>query len=344
MWGRPVHPRCPCTWSTTSLATACRSTDVWAGIRLILSELVVNPGRVARRYHGALAPYKVFSNVVTSARRQRLRGLAATLPRPSDELRVADDVAFNVVPRGILPPAEPLIARCQTLVGQAAQRPSKKAQLNSLVGLQQIEQFGEFLDFCLDPVLLGVAADYLGELPILASVEFWHSRPAGDKHQNSQLYHSDLDDIRQFKVFLFISDVDTESGPLTVVPASRSEQLRRVLRYRPRSGHVRIEDERIRPLLAPGDEHVLTGPAGTIVFVDTSRLLHFGSRVASRDRYVVMVQYLALTNFMYNPFYSFRPWPYAGLANARLSAVQRAVLGERVVPILGAGRRRAAGV
>jgi hypothetical protein len=308
------------------------------GLRVILGELVVNPGRVARRYHGALGVYKAFSNTVTSSRRQRLRRLATMLPSPTTELRVTEDDGFKVIAPGTFASADPLIARCRALIGQAGQRPSKKAQLDSLVGVGQVQQFPEFLDFCLDPTLLGVAADYLRELPILASVEFWHSRATAEQFQNSQLYHSDLDDVRQFKIFLFVSDVDEHSGPLTVVSAGRSEELARALRYRPRSGHVRIEDERIRPLLTPGDERVLTGSAGTVVFIDTSRVLHFGSRVATRDRYVVMVQYLALTNFMYNPFYSFKAWPYAHLARPGMSAVQRAALGEAVVPVVGRAR------
>jgi hypothetical protein len=310
-----------------------------SGLRVILGELVVNPGRVARRYHGAIGLYKAFSDTVTSPRRHRLRRLATTLPTPAAELRVTEDDGFKVIAPGRFSSADPLIARCRSLVGQAGQRPSKKAQLDSLVGVDHVHRFPEFLDFCLDPTLLGVAADYLHELPILASVEFWHSRATAEQFQNSQLYHSDLDDVRQFKIFLFVSDVDDASGPLTVVSAGRSDELRRVLRYRPRSGHVRIEDERIRPLLAPGDERALTGPAGTVVFIDTSRVLHFGSRVATRDRYVVMVQYLALTNFMYNPFYSFKAWPYAHLATPRMSAAQRAVLGEAVVPVVGRAQR-----
>jgi hypothetical protein len=330
---------CPCRFSTASVAMAYGSSRMLTGLRVILGELVVNPGRVARRYHGALGLYKAFSNTVTSSRRQRLRRLTTMLPSPTNELRVTEDEGFKVLAPGRFASADPLIARCRGVVGQAGQRPSKKAQLDSLVGVDQVQHFPEFLDFCLDPTLLGIAADYLHELPILASVEFWHSRATADQFQNSQLYHSDLDDIRQFKIFLFVSDVDEAAGPLTVVPAGRSEQLRRALRYRPRSGHVRIEDEQIRPLLEPGDEHSLTGPAGTVVFIDTSRVLHFGSRVATRDRYVVMVQYLALTNFMYNPFYSFKAWPYAHLARPGMSAAQRAVLGEAVVPVVGRGRR-----
>ena len=326
---------------TPSAATAYGSNRMLSGLRVILGELVVNPGRVARRYHSALGLYKAFSNTVTSSRRQRLRRLAKMLPSPTAELRVHEDDGFKVIAPGPFASAEPLLARCRGLVGQAGQRPSKKAQLDSLVGVDHIQQFPEFLDFCLDPTLLGVAADYLHELPILASVEFWHSRATAEQYQNSQLYHSDLDDVRQFKIFLFVSDVDEQSGPLTVVAAGRSEEIGRALRYRPRSGHVRIEDERIRPLLSPGDERVLTGPPGTVVFIDTSRVLHFGSRVATRDRYVVMVQYLALTNFMYNPFYSFKAWPYAHLARPGMSAAQRAVLGEAVVPVVGRARAAA---
>jgi hypothetical protein len=290
-------------------------------------ELIVNPGRVARRHPRMQTVYKQASDLFTARRRQRLRRLAATLPAPAAALRVADEAGFRVLSPGVLDSAVPLVARCQRLIGQMPERSAKKAQLHSLIGPAEVGQYPEFLDFCLDLRVLGTAAAYLGELPMLASVEFWHSTPTGQELANSQLYHVDLDDVRQFKVFLFVADVDEESGPLTVLRADVSQRLGRQLGYRPRSGHVRILDADIHPLLAPSDAQVLTGPSGTVVFVDTSRVLHFGSRVARRDRYVVMIQFLTSTNFMRNPFHTFEPWPYAHLARPSFGAVQRAVLG-----------------
>jgi hypothetical protein len=121
--------------------------------------------------------------------------------------------------------------------------------------------------------------------------------------------------------------VDEGSGPLTVVSADASARVSRALQYRPTSGRVRITDEQIRPLLANGEERALTGPRGTIVLVDTSRVLHYGSRVMTRDRYVVVLQYLTPTNYMRSPFAGAEPWPYAHFSSGRASSLERAVLG-----------------
>ena len=206
----------------------------------------------------------------------------------------------------------------------------RKTHLESLVGPDEIGRIPEFLDFALDPLLLSAAAAYLGELPMLAAVDFWHSRTAAGDWQTSQLYHRDLDDERQLKAFLFVSDVDEGAGPLTIVPADASERIGRTLGYRPASGNFRITDDEIRPLLAAGEERALTGPRGTMVLVDTSRVLHFGSRVITRDRYVVVVQYLTPTNYMRNPFFGAEPWPYAHLSPDRAAPLDRAVLGRPV--------------
>jgi hypothetical protein len=312
---------------------------MFGSVLRISKELIVNPGRVMRRHHRTLASYKALCDLMLAGKRQRLRTLSSTLPPPPDDLRVPVEDGFKLVAPGRLASAVSLVGRCRGLINQRADRLEKKAQLSELISVDEVGQFAEFLNFCLDPTILAVGAHYLGELPILASVQFWRSRATGDTYQNSQLYHSDLDDFKQFKVFLFVSDVDMESGPLTLLPAHVSERIARALRYRPASGKVRLLDDQIRPLISPGDERVLTGPSGTLVFMDTSRALHFGSRVSSRDRYVVMLQYLTLTNFMRNPFYSFAKWPYAHLAQPSFTPVQRAVLGDGVVRTLGRVKR-----
>ena len=304
----------------------------------VLRELVVNPGRAARRRPATQKAYKAFSNAVTARRRRLLWDLTGSLPRPGGDRAVPRDTGLRVIAPGTFPSAAALVARCQTLLGHAERRATRKAQLISLLTPGEIGQIPEFVKFCLDPDIVGIASAYLNELPIVGAVELWYSRPIGGDYVNSQLYHVDLDDVQQLKVFLFVSDVDLESGPLTVLPAHVSARVSAALGYRPASGRVRIGDTQIRPLLSPGEEVVLTGPKGTLAFVDTSRTLHFGSRVSSRERYVVMVQYLGLTNYVRNPFYAFEPWPFAHVAEPRHSRLQRAVLGEGVVRLVGRQR------
>lgn len=293
----------------------------------VLNELVRNPGRVARRHSALLPVYKTCADLLLIQRRRRLRRLASTLPPPLPHFRVPEPTGYVMIPPPATTSATALLHRCDDIVRHGEGRPMRKAHLESMVGTDEIDRFREFLDFGLDPLLLGAASAYLRELPVLATVDFWHSRASMGEWQTSQLYHRDLDDSRQMKVFLFVTDVTEDSGPLTVVPAAASDRISRALHYRPTSGNFRITDDAIRPLLADGDERPLTGPRGTIVLVDTSRVLHFGSRVSARDRYVVVVQYLTPTNFMRNPFFRFEPWRYAHLSHDRGSTVDRAVLG-----------------
>jgi hypothetical protein len=303
---------------------------IFGRVRRGLAELVRNPGRLARRHSRLLRSYKTFTNLVLLRKRLRLRRLVSTVSVASPAIYLEDNLGFKVLPPEMVASAAPLIARCRDLMCSGARRPMRKTHLESLAGPDEIARYPEFLDFCLDPIFLSAGARYLGDLPVLASVDFWHSRHDTGPFHTSQLYHRDLDDWRQFKVFLFVSDVDTESGPLTVLPAHVTERVCRELGYRATSGNFRITDDQIRSRLANGEEQTLTGPSGTIVLADTSRLLHFGSRVSGRDRYVVVAQYLTPTNFMRNPFFRVEPWPYAHLAHARVTPLQRAVLGEGV--------------
>lgn len=293
----------------------------------LLKEIVVNPGRVARRWPAAQKAYKTVSNIVMRRRRQRLRMLGAGLPVPRSDLAVSRQTGLRVVPPGTLPSAAQLTAQCQALLQRRTIRVSRKVQLRSLLTPHEVAAIPEFMEFLLDPVLLGVASEYLGELPIIGAVELWCSQPVPAQYSNSQLYHLDLDDVQQLKVFLFVSDVALNCGPLTVLPADVSARVSRAIGYRPSAGHLRLADDQVHPLLLPGEEMVLTGPRGTMVFVDTSRALHFGSRVTGRERYVVMVQYLGLTNYMHNPFFGSNSWPFAFAAKPHHTAMQRAVLG-----------------
>ena len=175
------------------------------------------------------------------------------------------------------------------------------------------------LRFALDSVLIGSIARYLGGIPILNFAMLGHSQHVGDVG-GSQLFHGDGETYSQVKVFVYLADVDEKNGPFTMVGAGNSELLARRLGYR---WGDRISDEVVGRMIAPSDVHSVTGPAGTVLFVDTSRCLHFGSRVLGPvPRSVLMYQYLL-------PVAKRVDAPFARLANDQSSELERLILRPR---------------
>ena len=143
----------------------------------------------------------------------------------------------------------------------------------------------------LQPEAFLVAANYLGVLPVLQAVRIAYSpNDEAEGLISSQMFHMDPEGARQVKVFVAARDVGPENSPLTFVPeaisaralASHDEALlgRRVpdkvmLRHAPKPTWVAHE-----------------GPRGTMVFIDTSRCFHYGSRPAPKPRLLLYAQYL----------------------------------------------------
>jgi hypothetical protein len=138
--------------------------------------------------------------------------------------------------------------------------------------------------------VLRFVGDYLGGLPILLRINLLHSENDALQEGSSQFFHIDPEDFRQVKLFLLVRDVDEETGPLHLVPACVSERIQ--LRTGYRLARPRLSDDQVH---AEGDEASVvrcTGSAGTMIFADTSRCFHMGSRPGTKKRYVAMFQYV----------------------------------------------------
>jgi len=139
-----------------------------------------------------------------------------------------------------------------------------------------------------DPLLLDVAAHYLGGQARLISTRAWWSFPTGAAREadmrlaSQDKYHFDLDDWRMLKFFFYLTPVDTDSGPHMYV---RGSQRRRIFKHQATLlvGHPAHE-----VLRAYGAENAttLTGPAG-LGFVEDPFGFHMGT-VAKRSPRLMM--------------------------------------------------------
>ena len=138
------------------------------------------------------------------------------------------------------------------------------------------------------PAVLRLIGRYLDGLPILYRINLLDSANEAIQPDSSQFFHVDPEDFRQLKIFLLVEDVDADSGPLHLLRADASDQVRVARGHR----HGRLADEEVMRIAPAGALVPCTGPSGALAIGDTSRCFHFGSRPGARRRHVVMIQYL----------------------------------------------------
>jgi hypothetical protein len=267
--------------------------------------------------------YKTMYNLMAAPKRNKLNRLLADLPAPDPRVVIDKEIGYLRIPPEVWPDRlEPMLARCREIVAAGTEH-GQREDKPQLIELRTVEDMPEFLDFILNPQMLASAADYLEDFPVLTKIVFWHSHATDQPLGNSQLYHCDHEDIRQLKIFVHVNDVYPESGPLTALPTALSREIRKKLNY---TCFYKIPDEEINPLIPEGKEEMLTGPAGTTSMIDTSQVLHYGSRVASKDRYMAVFQFLSVTNLEYSPMEKFQQFPLARLVRPEHTKLERAVL------------------
>jgi Phytanoyl-CoA dioxygenase (PhyH) len=121
-----------------------------------------------------------------------------------------------------------------------------------------------------NPRLLDLANAYLQMWSKLEYVDVWYTPPAGgDERKSSQRWHRDFNDRHLLKAFLYLVDVDEETGPFEYVPRSApGGELDRLWPWRPLGENYPPEDEFAERV--NGRSVTFTAPKGTIILCNTS--------------------------------------------------------------------------
>ncbi|MDP2014793.1 MAG: phytanoyl-CoA dioxygenase family protein [Actinomycetota bacterium] len=153
-----------------------------------------------------------------------------------------------------------------------------------LVGRYDIEetvalQCAEVQEFVTDPVAALISQRYLNQPVLMDEVAFWWTTTQGtaDTNINAQMFHQDRDRLSFLKFFIYLTDVRPDTGPHVYLRGSH--------RHIPRSLRAdgRISDESVRTAGLWDAVTELTGPAGTVMAVDTIGL-HKGKTPTGGDR------------------------------------------------------------
>jgi hypothetical protein len=135
----------------------------------------------------------------------------------------------------------------------------------------------------IEPRLLDLANAYLGLWSKLEYVDLWYTPPAdeGDR-RSSQRWHRDFNDRHLLKAFLYLVDVDEETGPFEYVPRSApGGELDKLWPWRPLGENYPPQDELAARI--DGRAVTFTAAKGTLIFCNTSGF-HRGGFATGKPR------------------------------------------------------------
>jgi hypothetical protein len=140
---------------------------------------------------------------------------------------------------------------------------------------------------------LGIVNAYRELRTSLFYMDNWFTQPyAGqDERIASQRWHRDPEEEHVVKVFLYLSDVDEDAGPFEYLTGSAPGKRYGHL-WPWGEGKVKPTDEEMASA-APAEERVtMTGPAGTMIFCDTSGF-HRGGFAKAAPRVLSIWSYVS---------------------------------------------------
>lgn len=142
-----------------------------------------------------------------------------------------------------------------------------------------------FVKFALQPKIAGLVANYFRMPCQLNEAKVLLYRPTSGSPLASQNWHRDPEDWMTVSVIVYLNEVGAGAAPFCYVPLNHSRKL-----YG-RSGRFReFRDWRVTPdtvmeKMVPREHWVeVTGPKGTVVFIDSASCYHRGKQAVSGRR------------------------------------------------------------
>lgn len=142
--------------------------------------------------------------------------------------------------------------------------------------------------------MLDVVNSYFGLWSKLTYVDLWYTPPAapGVERVSSQRWHRDYNDERLVKVFIYLTDIDEDTGPLEYVPGSAlSGDYAKEWPWRPVSNDLYPPQDEFDQRIPESAHVALTGPEGSMIFCNTSGFHRGGFATGSRPRVMAVYNY-----------------------------------------------------
>ncbi len=154
------------------------------------------------------------------------------------------------------------------------------------------------------PYVISLVERYLGTTPTIQALQAWWSMPDRSEAQHAQLFHADRHCYKFCKFFIYLTDVDSSSGPHVFVSRSNDmngvrKKLRDVQdpeamkRFQTMLNAQRKNDADVEDFFGTENLVNFEGPAGDMFIVNTAGI-HKGMLPTTGRRLVFQVLYTML--------------------------------------------------
>jgi hypothetical protein len=210
-----------------------------------------------------------------------------------------------------LPHLDAMLADGERLIEQYAGRQwqLEKPFLQDISPDDAIDRYPSLLDFITSSEVVAAAAPCFGYVPPLPGtlpegVRLMESSTTFDPQadgpwRESQLYHLDYHSSPTLYVIVALRDIGPDDGPLHFLGKAASRKVAEAFDYGARGVPYRLADDQVYSVVDEREAHVFAVPAGTVLFLESSACMHFGSRRPVTPRY--QMQY-AFTSPVRNDF------------------------------------------
>lgn len=164
-----------------------------------------------------------------------------------------------------------------------------------------IDRYPALLDFVTSSEVMATAAPCFGYVPCLPGllpegVRLMESSTTFDPDADgpwraSQLYHLDYHSSPTLYVIVALRDIGPDDGPLHFLGKDASRRVAEAFDYGARGVPYRLTDEQVHSVVGPEEVHSFAVPAGTVLFLESSACMHFGSRRPANPRYQLQYSY-----------------------------------------------------
>jgi hypothetical protein len=181
------------------------------------------------------------------------------------------------------------IAKSKDIINNNKKKKTKYSR--NLLSQNEILEHIPTLEFALSEDLLLIVGEYLGSAPSFHSVSLWWGK-TGAIDAGSPFFHLDSLDTSCVRMYLYLSDVNEDSGPFCVIPKKET------LDFTNKTGYLgnSLADENVFKEISPASLKKLTGDSGSIFAIDATNSLHYGSRCSKSDRVVMVISYASYYN------------------------------------------------
>jgi hypothetical protein len=205
-----------------------------------------------------------------------------------------------------LPHLQKLLQGASEIIDRRGGQPTNdfgKPFLLSIMKDEDLDRHQSILDFATSSQMVATVAKECGFIPMLGNsmppgVRLMESSTKFDPQPNgpwrsSQLWHLDYHSSPTIYVIVALRDITPQDGPLVFLSRSDSEKVATALNYRAKGATYRVDDQAMNAVLGNCELRQFTGPAGSVLFLDSNRCFHYGSRCPATPRYHMQYAYLS---------------------------------------------------